>query len=130
MLRCSCSTHRACRSDGALKLGYELSWLQLLDTSRKHASQEVLRDFGDHIKSAIHCTYIHDFREESADHIAGKQGQAFRIGGQVSGLTPDANPLQFVQGRLDYHFARNLSESTNLTIDAGTGVLCHLYSNT
>ena len=113
----------AFRSDGALKLGYELSWLQLLDTSRKQASQEVLKDFGDHIKSALHCTYVRDTREESASHIAGRQGQAFRLGGQVSGLTPDANPLQFVQGRFDYQFARNLSESTNLTIDAGTGAL-------
>ena len=109
------------RSDGTLKVGYELSWLQLYDATRKQASQEVLNDFGDHIKSALHCTYIRDRRSVPAEAGSARVGHACRASAQVSGLTPDANPLQFVQGRLDYQLARPLSAGVVLTCDAATG---------
>lgn len=108
------------RSDGALKLGYELSWLQLYDATRKQASQEVLQDFGDHIKSAVHCTYVCD-RRTAPGGGSSRVGHAWRASAQAAGLTPDASPLQFVQGRLDYQLARPLGEGVVLTCDAATG---------
>lgn len=108
------------RSGGRTKLGYELSWLQLTDATRSRASHEVLKDLGDHIKSAVHYSYVHDDRQprESGHGLAGT---AWRLQAQVAGLTPDANPLQFVQSRLDCQFAQPLSETATLTVDGAVG---------
>ena len=101
-------------------MGYEISWLQLTDSTRSQASQEVLKHFGDHIKSAAHASYVHDAREPRENGV-GRAGTAYKAACEVSGLTPDANPLQFVRGRLDWQLAQPLSETATLTVDAALG---------
>jgi hypothetical protein len=126
-----------CRSDGATKVGYELSWLQLVDITRRQASQSVLKDFGDHVKGALHLSHIVD-RRRMAENCAMRTGLAGKVTLQLSGLTPDASFLQFVQGRLDSQYAKALGETSTLTIDASTGVCfrlhhaslsCHIVNN-
>jgi hypothetical protein len=116
-----------CRSDGATKVGYELSWLQLVDITRRQASQSVLKDFGDHVKGALHLSHIVD-RRRMAENCAMRTGLAGKVTLQLSGLTPDASFLQFVQGRLDSQYAKALGETSTLTIDASTGVCFRLHN--
>ena len=101
-------------------MGYELSWLQLVDVTRRRASREVARDFGDHVKGALHVTRTIDRRVPVADGtmLTGVAGKASL---QLAGLTPDPSVVQFVQGRVDCRYARQLSESTLLTVDGATG---------
>lgn len=114
-------------------MGYELSWLQLVDATRRQASQSVLRDFGDHVKGALHLSHIID-RRQPTENGAMRTGTAGKVTLQLSGLTPDSSLLQFVQGRLDGQYAKPLGETYTLTIDAATGMLpfplCSLLQST
>ena len=110
-----------CSSSGATKLGYEMGWLTLSDGTRGRASPEVARNFDDHIKSAVHLTRVWDHREPHEGGV-GRPGTACRLATQLSGLTPDENRMQFVQGRIDCQYARALSDSVLLTVDSATGV--------
>jgi hypothetical protein len=105
-----------------------MSWVELTDNTRKQASPDVVRDFGDHIKSAVNYKVVRDARRPRLNG-AGRVGAACRLTAELAGLTPDANPLQFVQSRADYQYARALSESTTLTVDLATGARCCLYAS-
>lgn len=110
----------ACRSNGAHKLGYELSWLQLKDQDReRRASPAVRTQLGDHVKSAVHYTFVHDARNHP---IRPTSGTAFKSCTEIAGLTPDTNVLRYVRQTLNCQFVSPLSPAVTLTVDTNVGV--------
>lgn len=108
------------RSNGRHRVGYELSWLQLSDPSRRLASDAVRRNLGDHARSALHYEYISDNRERDGRGLVCG-GHAVRAHASVAGLTPDKSRLQYVRGQVDAQHVTPLSGSGALVVDFAAG---------
>lgn len=109
----------AVTSDGRHSLGYELSWIQLAD-ARRRASPEVLSQMGDHVKSALRYTLVHDGRDNP---VYPSRGAAARLSTELAGLTPDADAVRYVRQTVDLQAVAPLSQSATLTVDANMGVM-------